>query len=149
MADYQVNRALIEGILQADSTTKAELGQTFAEYLGLAPGKSGKDGGVDGEGFINGKKIYFQSKLQKEKIGAMFIDSLYGIITRHQSDIVIVLSGTGYTDGVKTRLQEFPDINKFKIHLLSLSDCFNKTEIFKLAVEDLPPLRDLRFERYS
>jgi len=73
MADYQVNRALVEGILQADSTTKAELGQKFAEHLGLEPGKSGRDGGVDGEGFINGKKIYFQSKLQKEKIGAMFI----------------------------------------------------------------------------
>jgi len=73
---------------------------------------------------------------------------LYGIITRHQSDIIIVLSGTGYTDGVKTRLQEFHDIDKFKIHLLSLSDFFNETDRFQLAVEDLPPLRDLRFERY-
>ncbi|MCK5718880.1 MAG: restriction endonuclease [Thiomargarita sp.] len=144
MATYQVNRNLVEGILKADSTTKAKFGQRFAERLGLTPGKSGRDGGIDGEGFIGGKKIYFQSKLQKEKIGAMFIDSLYGIITRHQSDIVIVLVGTGYTSGVEKRLQEFHDIDKFKIHLLTLSDYFNETKKFQLAVTDLPPLRDFR-----
>jgi len=56
------------------------------------------------------------------------------------------LDGIGYSDGFKDRLQEFHDINKFKIHLLTLGDYFNETEEFKAAVKDLPPLQDLSFE---
>ncbi|MDM8557808.1 hypothetical protein [Candidatus Parabeggiatoa sp. HSG14] len=66
---------------------------------------------------------------------------MYSIISRHQSEIVIILAGIGYSDGFKARL-----INKFKIHLLTLSDFFNETEEFKSAVEDLPLLQDLSFE---
>ena len=36
------------------------------------------------------------------------------------------------------------NIDKFKIHLLTLSDYFNETKKFQLAVTDLPPLRDFR-----
>jgi len=144
--NHLASRALIEGILNVDNSTKAELGQKCARHLGLNPGPLGGDGGIDGEGIYNGKRIYFQSKLLKKDINASFSDCLYGIITRHQSEIVIILAGIGYSDGFKARLQEFPDIKKFKIHLLTLSDYFNETEEFKAAVKDLPPLQDLSFE---
>jgi len=144
--NHLASRALIEGILNVDNSTKAELGQKCARHLGLNPGPLGGDGGIDGEGIYNGKRIYFQSKLLKKDINASFADCLYGIITRHQSEIVIILAGIGYSDGFKARLQEFPDIKKFKIHLLTLSDYFNETEEFKAAVKDLPPLQDLSFE---
>jgi len=140
------SRALIEGIINADNSTKAELGQKFARHLGLNPGPLGGDGGIDGEGLYNGKRIYFQSKLLKKAINASLADDFYGIITRHQSEIIIILAGIGYSDGFKARLQEFPDIKKFKIHLLTLSDYFNETEEFKAAVKDLPPLQDLSLE---
>jgi hypothetical protein len=144
--NHLASRALIEGILNADNSTKAELGQKCAIHLGLNPGPLGGDGGIDGEGLYNGKRIYFQSKLLKKGINASFADCLYGIITRHQSEIVIILAGIGYSDGFKARLQEFHDIKKFKIHLLTLSDYFNETEEFKAAVKDLPPLQNFSFE---
>lgn len=144
--NHLASRALIEGILNADNSTKAELGQKCAIHLGLNPGPLGGDGGIDGEGLYNGKRIYFQSKLLKKGINASFADCLYGIITRHQSEIAIILAGIGYSDGFKARLQEFHDIKKFKIHLLTLSDYFNETEEFKAAVKDLPPLQNFSFE---
>ncbi len=143
MLNHLASRALIEGIINAESSTKGELGRSCAKHLGLDPGKRGPDGGIDGVGFINGQKIYFQSKLKSQNLGAQLADDLYANLVRHQADIAIVLAGIGYTKGYKLRLKEFPDIERFKIHLLTLSDYFNETAVFQAAKKDLPPLRDL------
>ena len=147
MLAHVASRALIEGIIKAESSTKGKLGQSFAVHLGLEPGKNGPDGGIDGVGFINGQKIYFQSKLKNKNLDAEFADSLYAKLVRHHADIAIVLAGVGYSKGCKLRLKEFDDIEKFKIHLLTLNDYFNETVDFKAAEKDLPPLRDLK--RYT
>ncbi len=143
MLDHLTSRALIEGFINAESSTKGDLGRSCAKHLGLEPGPRGPDGGIDGVGFINGQKIYFQSKLRNKNLDAEFADSLYAKLVRHQADIAIVLAGVGYTEGCKSRLKEFPDIDRFKIHFLTLYDYFNETPVFMAAAKDLPPLRDL------
>jgi len=149
----RVIRAIIKGILSSQ-TLKQEIGRKFAFYLGLDPGSAGPDGGVDGSSSVNGKTIYFQSRLSKNKLGAEFVDSLYGKAVRHKAQIIVVLAGIGYTSptnnnsttGFMNRLQEFDDINRFTIHLLTLRDIFEDTEAFRDAVVDLPPLRQLSRE---
>jgi len=147
MLDHLASRALVDGIINADSKTKGHLGQRCAAHLGLEPGPLGKDGGIDGVGFINQQKIYFQSKLINRPLNAEFADSLYGNLVRHKANIGIVLTGIGYTSGVSQRLKEFDDIDQFKIHLLTLHDYFNETPAFQTASKDLPPLRDLGIEK--
>ncbi|KHD07561.1 restriction endonuclease [Candidatus Thiomargarita nelsonii] len=148
MLDHLASRALVDGIINADSKTKGILGQRCAAHLGLEPGSSGKDGGIDGVGFINQQKIYFQSKLRNRPLNAEFADYLYSNLVRHKANIGIVLTGIGYTSGVRQRLREFDDIDKFKIHLLTLHDYFNETPDFQAALKDLPPLRDLGIEKW-
>ncbi len=148
MLDHLTSRALIDGIINADSKTKGNLGQRCAAHLGLEPGTSGKDGGIDGVGFINQQKIYFQSKLINQPLDAVFADYLYGNLVRHKANIGIVLTGIGYTSGVSQRLREFDDIDQFKIHLLTLHDYFNETLNFQAASKDLPHLRDLGIEKW-
>ncbi|MEK8021656.1 MAG: hypothetical protein VSS75_032675 [Candidatus Parabeggiatoa sp.] len=55
---------------------KIDLGQRCAAPLGLEPGPLGKDAGIDGVGFINQQKIYFQSKLINLPLNAEFADFL-------------------------------------------------------------------------
>jgi hypothetical protein len=141
--DYLVADALINGIINSDSAVKQILGRRFAFHLGLNPGLAGADGGVDGEGIINDHKIYFQSKLYKERLDASFAADFCGNIGIHQADIGIMLSGIGFTSGFESRLVKFPNVDKLRIHLLTLKDIFAETDTFKKAVVDLPPLRDL------
>jgi hypothetical protein len=147
MLDHLASRALVDGIINADSKTKGHLGQRCAAHLGLEPGPLGKDGGIDGVGLIHQEKIYFQSKLINRPLNAEFADTLYGNLVRHKANIALVLTGVGYTSGVLQRLKEFDDIEQFKIHLLTLHDYFNETATFKSALKDLPPLRDLSLEK--
>ncbi|MCK5716103.1 MAG: restriction endonuclease [Thiomargarita sp.] len=142
MLNHVASRSLIEGIINAESSTNGDLGRRYAQHLGLEPGSKGPDGGIDGVGFINGQKIYFQSKLKKKKLDAEFADSLYAKLVRHHAHIAIVLAGIGYTKGCQSRLNEFDDIKRFKIHLLTLHDFFNETAVFQVAQKDLPPLCD-------
>ena len=65
MTDFLATEALVNGILYADAILKGELGRRFAQYLGLTSGDIGSDGGCDGSGEIEGKRIYFQSKLER------------------------------------------------------------------------------------
>lgn len=138
--DYLEIDALINGIIYSDSSVKQDLGRRFAAYLGLNPGA---DGGIDGEGAIDGRKIYFQSKLYREPLDASFVADFWGNIARYKADIGIMLAGAGYTSGFESRLQLFPNIDKLKIHLLTLEDIFGESSNFEAAVIDLPPLRDL------
>lgn len=97
MNNYRSNKALIQGILSADSQIKQELGRRFAVHLRLTPGSLGADEGIDGYGFVNEFKIYFQSKLKSNKLGAEEADSFYAKLVLHKADIGILLAGIGYT----------------------------------------------------
>jgi hypothetical protein len=141
--DYLAIDALVKGIIYSDSFVKQDLGRRFAAYLGLNPGNSGADGGIDGEGEVNGQKVYFQSKLYRQELDASFVADFCGNLAIHRADIGIMLSGVGYTSGFEPRLKLFPNIDKLKTHLLTLEDIFAETPNFENAVLDLPPLRDL------
>lgn len=135
-------RALIQGYINIDSTAKQQIGRSFAVYLGLKPGEIGSDDGIDGMGFVDGLKIYFQSKLSKNNLGVDKADEFYANLKFHQANIGVMLAGVGYTSGFKERLFKQPDIANIKIHLLTLEDIFAKTPTFKAAIKDLPPLDD-------
>jgi len=143
--DYLEIDALVNGIISSSEAVKQDLGRRFAAHLGLTPGQAGKDGGIDGEGILNQKRIYFQCKLYRTPLDASFTADLCGNLVIHQADIGIMLSGVGYTQGYSTRLQEFhnnyPNITT---HLLKLEDIFAETLVFEKAKLDLPQLRDLR-----
>ncbi len=143
MTDYLAIDALIKGIINSNPATKQNLGRRFAAHLGLNPGKPGPDGGIDGYGLIEGRKIYFQSKLSKDLLGPDFADSLYANLKIHQSEIGIMLAGVGYTQKFRQRLSGFGDIEQFSIYLLTLQDVFGETPAFESAATNLPPLRDL------
>jgi hypothetical protein len=155
MTETWINRKLIDTIISLDPSTKGELGRRAAAHLGLEPGPIGKDGGIDGSGYLNGLKIYFQSKLENKPLDADYADNLYAKLVRHQVDIGVVLSANGYTKGFAPRLKEFEfihtniyGINWFKIHLLNLQDYFTESIAFQEALKDLPPLVDLGIEKW-
>jgi hypothetical protein len=144
MTDFLAIDAIVTGILEAENSTKQELGRRFAAYLGIQAGSTGTDEGVDGFGEFNGRKIYFQSKLEKNRFDASRAAEFYGNLCLHGAQIGIMLSGAGYTSGFQTRLSKDPHLNqKFKIHLLSLFDIFAETSEFKAATLDLPDLQNL------
>jgi hypothetical protein len=64
-------------------------------------------------------------------------------------DIGVMLAGIGYTSGFQSRLEQFPNIDKLKIHLLTLEDIFAETLKFEEAVIDLPPLQDLSSGKWA
>jgi hypothetical protein len=144
MTDFLAIEALVNGIIYADTTVKGELGRRFALYLGLTPGEVGKDGGCDGVGELEGQRIYFQSKLERERLDASRAAEFYGNLGLHQAQIGIMLSGAGYTPGFAQRLAKDPHLNdRYKLHLLSLRDLFEETETFQQATQSLPPLKNL------
>ncbi|MDD1416004.1 restriction endonuclease [Dolichospermum sp. ST_con] len=145
--DFLEIDALVSGIIYSSETAKQDLGRRFAAYLGLTPGKSGSDGGIDGYAKINHDIIYFQSKLSQNILDASYTADLIGNIMIHEANIGIMLAGAGYTDGFRSRLNkgiQSKQINtQLKIHLLSLEDVFGETEILIKATQDLPSLRNL------
>jgi hypothetical protein len=142
--DFLAVEALVNGIIYADTTVKGELGRRFALHLGLTPGAIGRDGGCDGIGTVNGQQIYFQSKLERERLDASRAAEFYGNLGLHQAQIGILLSGAGYTLGFTERLAKDPELDqRYRIHLLSLRDLFEETEAFQQAIQSLPPLRNL------
>jgi hypothetical protein len=144
MLDFLAIDALVNGILASDNTTKQQLGQKFAAYLGLQPGPSGGDTGIDGFGEINGQRIYFQAKLENKLLDASRAAEFYGNLMLHRSQVGILLSGKGYTQGFMQRLELDPELHqRFNIHLLSLADLWGQTPKWESAVIDLPPLRSL------
>jgi hypothetical protein len=145
--DFLEIDALVSGIIYSSETAKQDLGRRFAAYLGLTPGKSGSDGGIDGYAKINNIMIYFQSKLSQNILDASYTADLIGNMMIHEANIGIMLAGAGYTDGFRSRLNkgiQSKQINtQLKIHLLSLEDVFGETEILIKATQDLPSLRNL------
>ncbi len=157
MSRYQVIDAIVRGIVTSDNATKQELGRRFAYSLGLAPGPLGVDGGIDGTGVVNGSRIYFQSKLKQQNLGALDADIFHSGLVRCPAQIGIMLAGVGYTSptpsnpkaGFRNRLLQFPDIDEFTIHLLTLKDLFEENGNFQVAVKDLPPLQQLSRENWD
>ncbi|MDB9311670.1 hypothetical protein PN462_01050 [Spirulina sp. CS-785/01] len=158
MSRYRVTNALIQGIISADTSTKQELGRRFAYSLGLTPGPLGADGGIDGKGFVDNAKVYFQSKLENKNLGATEADKFYAMMNRdNKADIGIMLAGVGYTSptkshptaGFRNRLLGYPDIDRFVIHLLTLRDIFEETAEFEAATQNLPTLRALSREAWK
>ncbi|MGB5960097.1 MAG: hypothetical protein WBG73_05510 [Coleofasciculaceae cyanobacterium] len=149
--DYLEIDALINGIIYSDPAVKQDLGRRFAAHLGLKPGQSGGDGGIDGEGEVNGQTIYFQSKLYRVPLDASYAAEFCGNLGIHKADIGIMLAGVGYTPGFEPRLKKYPDIanNTLKIHLLTLKDIFGKTTTFEEAVVNLPPLRNFSSDSWA
>ncbi|MEA5618897.1 restriction endonuclease [Cronbergia sp. UHCC 0137] len=145
--DYLEINALINGIIFSRENIKQDLGRRFAAYLGLTPGKSGSDGGIDGYGKLNNDIIYFQSKLSQKILDASFAAEFVGNLVIHEANIGIMLAGVGYTDGFRSRLKQAFESNLLKtelnVHLLSLEDVFGETQVFAKATNDLPPLRNL------
>jgi len=145
--DFLEIDALVTGIIYSSETAKQDLGRRFAAYLGLTPGKSGSDGGIDGYAELNNDMIYFQSKLSQNILDASYSAELIGNLIIHEATIGIMLAGVGYTDGFRSRLNkaiQSKQINtQLKIHLLSLEDVFGETEMFIRATQDLPSLRNL------
>ena len=155
MTNSWINRKLMDAIIGLEPSIKGELGRGAAAHLGLQPGPPGKDGGIDGVGYCQGLKIYFQSKLESKPLDADYADNLYAKLVRHRADICLILSGNGYTKGFEPRLKEFESIhtniyhiNWFKIHLLNLQDYFEETIAFQKALKDLPPLVNLGIEKW-
>ena len=145
MTDFLAIDAIVNGIIDAENSTKQELGRRFAAYLGVQAGLRGKDEGIDGYGEFNGRKIYFQSKLESSLFDASRAAEFYGNLHIHDAQIGIMLSGKGYTSGFRTWLNKDPNLDqKFKIHLLSLFDVFAETPTFAAATLDLPGLQSLR-----
>lgn len=141
MLDFLALDALVSGVLASDNATKQELGRKFAVYLGLLPGPRGADGGVDGFGEWNGRRIYFQSKLERELLNASRAAEFYGNLVLHQANVGILLSGQGYTSGFRDRLELDPNLYQtFNVHLLSLVDLFGQTLAWEAAAQDLPSL---------
>jgi hypothetical protein len=152
--DFLEIDALVTGILNSDSAVKQDLGRRFALRLGLEPGNVGADGGVDGWGMVNQRRIYFQCKLYRKRLDASFVADFCGNLVIHRADVGVLLSGVGCTSGYESRLQLFHEgLQEFAggvtaqtltTHLLSLEDVFAETQAFATAQLDLPDLRDLR-----
>lgn len=104
---------------------------------------AGADGGIDGEGEINGKKIYFQSKLSRKSLDASYVAYFWGNIAIYRASIGVLLAGIGYTPGFMSKLNKCPNIDQLTIHLLTLEDIFVESPTFEKAALDLPPLSDL------
>ncbi len=143
MKDYLVIAEIIQVILSSDNATKQKLGRRFAAHLGLTPGQSGPDDGIDGLGFYNESKIHFQCKLRGRQLDKDDARMYYSDIDYHRVDVSIMLAGCGYKDTFPKRLFGHRHISDYKIHLLELRDIFEETPTFEEAVIDLPPLRDL------
>ena len=135
---------LVRGILQSENDSKQRLGQRFADCLGLTPGPEGPDDGVDGSTYFEGKKIHFQSKLSRKPLDKDEARKYYSDINYHEADVSIMLSGNGYKDTFIQHLYGHQNIERVIIHLLTLQDLFEKTEVFQNALKDLPPLEKLK-----
>lgn len=144
--------AIISSKTRANPAAKQRAGQAYAKQLGLTPGPGGRDGLVDGSGWVNERFIYFQSKLSQHPLGAQYADQFYCGLERVEAQIGIMLAGVGYinrnNDGFMARLKGYPRIRRgiFVYHLLSLEDIYTRSEKFLLALEDLPQLESICLE---
>lgn len=137
------NLFLVETILQLSNAGKQILGRRFAYTLGFTPGPRGSDDGIDGLIEEGETKIHFQSKLRSRRLDREDARSYYSDIDYHEATASIILSGVGYKDTFVERLYGQQGIKNIEVHLLQLSDIFEKNEKFQKACKILPDLRYL------
>ena len=129
------------GIVRTSSQRKQEMGCAFARILDFYPGPLGSDGGIDGVLFREDNRlVYFQSKLSQSKLNVDHAKLLYADLMYHDAVIAVMLAGIGYKKTFSERLFNSPHIEQVKVHLLTLVDILAKTDLFYLAVQDLPQL---------
>jgi Restriction endonuclease len=138
--EYSVD-ILIRSILDGPSEFKQQLGRRFAYVLGLKPGPRGTDDGVDGVGYHAGRKVYFQCRLRRTRLGKDDARELFSDMDKHRADLGIVLAGVGYTRWFQEKLEN--QIVKYVVHRLTLRDIFLETPVFQETILNLPPLRRL------
>jgi len=146
---YPQARAIVQGLVNASSLAKQELGRRFAYFLSFTPGPRGPDDGVDGLIEQTNLKIHFQSKLSRYELGKDEARKYYSDIKFHGINISIMLAGVGYKSTFRERLLGHNDIAQVKIHLLTLYDLFCETPIYHAAKQDLPHIIKLQEVNWS
>jgi hypothetical protein len=147
--DGSTIRARIIGKVSSGTAAKQRYGRAYARLLGLKPGKRGRDDLIDGEGYVDGRKLYFQCKLSQYELGAEYATEFYAGMELHEADVGIMLAGVGYKSqrgmGFEARLKKFPRIQNqiFKYYLLTLEDLYSQSEKFIEAQIDLPSMCQL------
>lgn len=136
----------VQSILQSSNAGKQILGQRIAAYLGFIPGPRGDDDGIDGFITHDNNRIHFQSKLRSVPLDREDARSYYSDIIYHRANISVIISGVGFKDTFRKRLYGHEGIENVKIHLLEVSDLFEKNNAFNNACLDLPSLRYLDHE---
>ncbi len=139
-----VEDQILKGILKTSNLTRQKLGMIFAKFFHLEPGPPGKDGGVDGKGEYEGKKIYFQSKLSKKKIGVGFARDFESVFRNNNFDIGLYIAGDGYTKPFIDYIEEYI-IKKHgkEVILLTIYDIYTNSEKLKEAFTVLPQLEHI------
>ncbi len=141
-------KALIDSISNKTPLLKRKLGKNWITQIGLEVkgNPAASSCSIDGTGFINGKRIFFQSNLRKRPLDKKVLKSLSHQFKQNKTEIAIILAiryAKTFTSQLK---QETLDIANLKCHLLTLDDCLNKTAIFQDAVKDLTALGHLDIE---
>jgi hypothetical protein len=134
---------LADSIASLDNRSKQEIGRRFAYGLGFIPGPRGPDDGIDGEFTHNGLFCHFQSKLSRMPLDKDEARKYYSDIKAHRAEWSIMLSARGFKSTFYGRLDMHTELNRDKIHLLSLVDIFTQSELFLKALIDVPPLLNI------
>jgi hypothetical protein len=138
------SRAKISGYLNSSPQSKQRLGRSYAVKLGLQPGNAGNDGGIDGIGYLHdGRKIYFQSKLESKPLGKGYAKQFCDKIDEINANIAVILAGVGYTKDFLDFIAQDSRMKNVKFHCLILADIINQTEAYQLAQKDLPTVTNL------
>lgn len=139
------SRAKISGYLNSTPDAKQHLGRCFAVKLGIEPGPLGNDGGIDGIGYLSdGKKIYFQCKLERKNLGKEYAKKFCNKIDEINAQIAVILAGVGFTREFFRVIDQDQRMNNIKFHCLILADIINETDTYKIAQKDLPLVTNLK-----
>jgi len=134
--------SFVKQIENKTPSEKRDFGEKYVENIGLkAKGKtSGNSSIINAIGFVDGKKIVFQSNLAKTALGKKQITTLG---KKFESAEVAIILAIKYTSVFEQQLREQIN-NNVKLHVLTLDDCINNSVTFQKAVIDLPKL--VKFE---
>jgi hypothetical protein len=139
---------IVTGILECDNATKQELGQRLARHLRLKQGPGGRDDGIDGRAEFGSVRVLFQSKLRKDFLGPDEAKIFWADLIRHGMNAGIYLAGMGYSEEFRSMSQQINVAlrslgREVRVHLLTLHDILDRTEVMQGAAADLPPVTDL------
>lgn len=139
MQHYDINQ-LIYGIVHTSSPRKQVIGGALAAHLSFIPGPGGKDGSVDGAILdAKGELIaHFQSKLSANLLPLNESKSLHSDLIRLKPKFCVYISGVGYEDSFLRLLSNQGISQTTTLHLLTLKDVIEMTDIYTNALRDIP-----------